>query len=133
VPVYVKLRVHMRRTCTHTDASALLDLSRQRAEISAYMPAGADLVVNLARESFLEHVNTGLSSENFGLYARGGICHKSRSVRLLRSLHAEHTSAATSTFRFGISKFITLSVTMRVMDAIANHSCAKTESTSQIK
>lgn len=78
------------------DASALLDLSRQRAEIiGGYMPAGADLVVNLARGSFLEHVNTGLSSENFGLYARGGICRKSRRAFALSS-HAERASAATS-------------------------------------
>ena len=131
MPVYVKLRVHMRRTCTHTDASALLDLSRQRAEISAYMPAGADLVVNLARESFLEHVNTGLSSENFGLYARGGICHKSWSVRLLRSLHAEHNVC--SDFDFQIRNIEIYHPFRHVMDAIANHPCAKTESTSQIK
>lgn len=58
------------------------------------MPAGADLVVNLARGSFLERVNTGLSSENFArLYARGGICHKSR--RGPRCCNAGRASAAT--------------------------------------
>lgn len=60
------------------------------------MPAGVDLVVNLARESFLEHVNTGLSSENFGLYAQGGICRKSAARLCVRRIAERDASAATS-------------------------------------
>lgn len=61
------------------------------------MPAGADLVVNLARGSFLEHVNAGLSPENFAFYAGGGgaefvVNHGAPS----RSSHAERASAPAS-------------------------------------
>jgi len=62
----------------HRRKRVIRSLEAASRDIGGYMPAGADLVVNLARGSFLEHVNTGLSTENFGLYARGGICRKSR-------------------------------------------------------
>lgn len=122
LPMCVKLRVHARRTRrAYRRERVIRSLGASEPRYRrVYVPAGADLVVNPARGSFLEHVNTALSSENFGsLRGGGGAEFIVNHGAPLRPLHAELLQRLRARI-FGISKFIAPPVAMRTMSTIAS-------------
>lgn len=101
--VRAKLRVRTWRTRhAYGRGRVIRSLEAASRDIGGYMPAGADLVVNLARGSFLEHVNAGLSLRKLRFLRGAGEEFAVNHGGSLRSSHAERAYAATSRSDIGI-------------------------------
>lgn len=99
-------RVHTwQNVPAHTRERVIRSLEAASRDIGDYIPAGADLVVNLARADHFWSALTraGLSSENLAFTPRNrgvGICRKShRGAGVRRALNARVSRARTTRLR----------------------------------